>query len=333
MKAFQIKYHAHPREHKVSEIPPPVPGPGQVLVDVYAAGLNFFDVLQAQNLYQHKPPLPFTLGVEFAGRISSHSPIPPGCRFKRGDRVIGRGLGAYAEQNVASPSNLLPLPDNLSYEQGAAFYVAYPTSYEAIVGRGRAKPGEWVLVHAAAGGVGIAAVQIAKGLGCKVIGTASTDKKRNVALAAGCDYVLDYTQPWQDEVKRISGGGVDIVYDPVGLLVPSLKVVKWNARLLVVGFAGGTIENVPANLVLLKNVEVLGVRGGETSIRDPGRYAKTIEACFDMVAGGKVRPVLHERIYEGLEELAQGLEDLESRKVFGKAVVRIRREDGSMAKL
>ncbi|BEJ17805.1 hypothetical protein CspHIS471_0700730 [Cutaneotrichosporon sp. HIS471] len=163
MKAFQIKYHAHPREHKVSDIAPPVPGPGQVLVDVYAAGLNFFDVLQAQNLYQHKPPLPFTLGVEFAGRISSHSPIPPGCHFKPGDRVIGRGLGAYAEQNVVSPSNLLPLPDTMSYEQGAAFYVAYPTSYEAIVGRGRAKKGDWVLVHAAAGGVGIAAVQIAKG--------------------------------------------------------------------------------------------------------------------------------------------------------------------------
>lgn len=123
------------------------------------------------------------------------------------------------------------------------------------------------------------------------------------------------------------------MYDPVGLLIPSLKVVNWNARLLVVGFAGGTIERVPANLVLLKNVEVLGVRGGETSVRDPARYAKTIEACFDMVAGGKVTPVLHERIYEGLEELAEGLGDLETRKVFGKAVVRIRKADGSPARL
>lgn len=135
-------------------------------------------------------------------------------------------------------------------------------------------------------------------------------------------------------MKRLTAGrGVDIVYDPVGLLVPSLKVVNWNARLLVVGFAGGSIEKVPANLVLLKNVEVLGVRGGETSVRDPKRYARTIEACFDMVAGGKVTPVLHERIYEGLGELAEGLGDLETRKVFGKAVVRIRKADGSPAKL
>lgn len=177
------------------------------------------------------------------------------------------------------------------------------------------------------------------GLGCKVIGTASTPTKRAVAQRAGADYVVDYTLPgWQDEVKRItSGRGVDVVYDPVGLLIPSLKVVNWNARLLVVGFAGrapgGEIEKIPANLVLLKNVAVLGVRGGETSVRDPERYKGTIRACFEMVAGGAVSPVLHERVYEGLEELAEGLEDLEGRKVFGKAVVRIRKDDGGRAKL
>lgn len=126
---------------------------------------------------------------------------------------------------------------------------------------------------------------------------------------------------------------MDVVYDPVGLLVPSLKVVNWNARLLVVGFAGGSIEKIPANLVLLKNVAVLGVRGGETGVRDPARYKRTIAACFDMVAGGKVKPVIYERVYDGLEELAQGLEDLEGRKVWGKAVVRIRKDDGGLARL
>lgn len=126
---------------------------------------------------------------------------------------------------------------------------------------------------------------------------------------------------------------MDVVYDPVGLLIPSLKVVNWNARLLVVGFAGGSIEKIPANLVLLKNVSVLGVRGGQTSVMDPARYAKTIEACFDMVANEKVKPVIYERVYEGLEELAEGLVDLEGRKVWGKAVVRIRKADGAPAKL
>lgn len=241
---------------------------------------------------------------------------------------MGRGLGAYAEQVAVPVSSLLPLPSALSYEQGAAFYVAYPTSYEALVGRARAQAGEVVLVHAAAGGVGVAAVQIAKALGCTVIGTAGTAAKRAAATTAGCDHVVDYTAPdWPQRVKELTGGrGVDVVYDPVGLLVPSLKCVAWNARLLVVGFAGGTIEKIPANLVLLMNVAIVGVRGGEAARKDPERGRRTIKECFRMINEG-MRPVIHERVYDGLEELAEGLGDLENRRVTGKAVVRIRRDE------
>ncbi|EJT50863.1 alcohol dehydrogenase [Trichosporon asahii var. asahii CBS 2479] len=306
-----------PADWDRSEIPPPVPKEGEVLIDVYAAGLNFFDA----QLTSDKPPLPFVLGVEFSGRVAQDSPIPPGCPFKRGDRVMGRGLGAYAEQVAVPVSSLLPLPEELSYEQGAAFYVAYPTSYEALVGRAHAKKGETVLVHAAAGGVGVAAVQIAKSLGCTVIGTAGADAKRAAAKAAGCDHVVDYTLPdWPQQVKALTRDrGVDVVYDPVGLLIPSLKCVAWNARLLVVGFAGGTIEKIPANLVLLKNVSVVGVRGGEAARKDPERGKRTIKECFRMITEG-MRPVIHGRVYEGLGELAEGLGDLENRKVTGKAV-------------
>lgn len=241
---------------------------------------------------------------------------------------MGRGLGAYAEQIAVPVSSLLPLPSSLSYEEGAAFYVAYPTSYEALVNRGETKPSDIVLIHAAAGGVGIAAVQIAKSLGCVVIGTAGSESKRAAAKRAGCDHVVDYNDPaWPQRIKDLTDGrGVDVVYDPVGLLVPSLKCVNWNARLLVVGFAGGTIEKIPANLVLLKNVSVVGVRGGEAARKDPKKGKRTIEECFRMIQEG-MRPVVHSRVYEGLEEVAEGLGELEGRKVTGKGVVRIRRDD------
>lgn len=171
--------------------------------------------------------------------------------------------------------------------------------------------------------------QLTPGLGCTVIGTAGADAKRAAAKAAGCDHVVDYTLPdWPQQVKALTRDrGVDVVYDPVGLLIPSLKCVAWNARLLVVGFAGGTIEKIPANLVLLKNVSVVGVRGGEAARKDPERGKRTIKECFRMITEG-MRPVIHGRVYEGLGELAEGLGDLENRKVTGKAVVRIRREEG-----
>ncbi|WVR07176.1 hypothetical protein IAU60_004217 [Kwoniella sp. DSM 27419] len=337
MKAFQIKEHAHPSKVQIVDVPPPTvrAEKGEVLIDVYAAGLNFFDILQAQGKYQTQPPLPFVLGAEIAGRISTSSPIPKGCPYKPGDRVFGYAQGAYAEQVAASYKNLLPVPKSLTFEEAATIPLTTTTSYAALVDRANAQPGEWVLVHAAAGGVGLAACQIAKVLGCKVIATASSEDKRQICLDKGrADQVVDYTQKdWQKEVMRITGGkGVNVVYDPVGMIIPSLKCVAWNARLVVVGFAAGTIEKVPANLLLLKQVSVTGVYWGATAVKDPAAVHRIFKAVLELLATGKVKQVLYNKPYVGLDKVSEGLKDIEDRKVWGKAVVRIR-EDTERAKL
>ncbi|KAK8864260.1 hypothetical protein IAR55_001506 [Kwoniella newhampshirensis] len=329
MKAFQVTEHAHPSKIKVSEIPSPKADPekGQVLVDVYAAGLNFFDILQSQGKYQTQPPLPFVLGSELAGIISSESEIPEGCPYDHGDRVFGYAQGAYAEQVVADWRALVPVPENLSLEEAATVFLTITTSYAAIVDRANAQEGEWVLVHAGAGGVGLAACQVAKVRGCKVIATASSNEKRKACIElGGADEVVDYTKMnWQDEVKRITGGkGADVVFDPVGMIIPSLKCVAWNARLVVVGFAAGSIENIPANLLLLKQVAVTGIFWGGTQSKDPSSVFRVTAAVLDLLSSGTVKPVLYKKMYKGLETVSEGLGDIEQRKVWGKAVVRIR---------
>ncbi|KAK4685609.1 NADPH:quinone reductase, partial [Tremellales sp. Uapishka_1] len=330
MKAFQVLNHAHPSQISVSQdVPTPIPAPDQVLVDVYAAGLNFFDILQAQGKYQTQPPLPFVLGAEFAGRISAHSPIPKGCRWRPGDRVFGYAQGSFAEVVAVGWKGLLGMPAVLGFEEAAGVSLTYTTSYEGLVGRGAAKKGDWVLVHAGAGGVGLAACQIAKVLGCKVIATASTEEKRRVCRdRGGVDEVVDYTQAdWQKEVMRITGGkGVDVVFDPVGMIVPSLKCIAWNGRLVVVGFAGGTIEKIPANLLLLKNVSATGLFWGATATKDPPRVAKVVKEVLGLIASGKLVPQVYDPVYVGLEEVPKGLQELEGRKTWGKAVVRIRED-------
>ncbi|KAL1413593.1 hypothetical protein Q8F55_001368 [Vanrija albida] len=335
MKAIQITKYQHPSQLEISNIPAPEPKKGQVLVDIYAAGLNFFDILQAQGKYQSQPPFPFVLGAEIAGRISANSPIPETSPFKPGDRVLGYTQGAYAEQVAVDPIQLLPVPENISLEQATGVYLTYPTSYEGLVGRANAQPGEWVLVLAAAGGVGLAAVQIAKMLGCKVIAAAGSAEKLKIAVErGGADATVDYgKEGWQKEVLKITGGaGVDVVYDPVGMLVPSLKCVNWNARLVVVGFAAGAIEKVPANLLLLKNVAVVGLHWGATAKKDPGRYVEVIQLVLEHIRNGDLVPQVFDPLYEGLQSVPRGLVDIEKRKTWGKAVVRIRK-DATDAKL
>nr|ODN97755.1 alcohol dehydrogenase [Cryptococcus depauperatus CBS 7855] len=347
MKAFQVSQLSHPSKIEASDVPPPQADPtrGQVLIDVYAAALNFFDVLQAQGKYQSKhadapwalakPPLPFNLGVELAGIISETSPIPKGCPYKPGDRVFGIAQGAFAEQAVANWKKLLPIPNSLSFAEASTVPLTATTSYLAIVHRGQAKPGEWVLVHGAAGGVGIAACQIAKAVGCKVIAVAATEAKRRFCMDHGrVDAVVDYTQHgWQNEIKRITGGpGVDIVFDPVGMLVPSLKCVKANARLLVIGFAGGVIEKVPANLLLLKHVSVVGVYWG--AVEDDSETAHQVnQGVLYLLSTGNVRPVVHSTEYKGIDNVPQGLRDIEDRKILGKGVVIIKDYNPWTAKL
>ncbi|KAJ2925132.1 hypothetical protein H1R20_g11980, partial [Candolleomyces eurysporus] len=337
MRGFVVKDLAHPSKIPLStDAPEPKAGAGQVLVDVYSAGLNFFDILQAQGKYQNKPPLPFVLGTEFAGRISSKHPIPEGCPFKPGQRVFGAAQGAFADVVSAEWAKLIPLPDNISFDQGAGLFVTWPTSYEALVGRAELKKGEWVLVTAAAGGVGIAAVQIAKALGAKVIAAAGSASKIEVAKKfGGADYGVNYSTPgWQKEVLKITGGkGADVIYDPVGLINDSLKCIAWKGRALVIGFAAGTIEKVPMNLVLLKNVSLVGLHWGAYTQKEPSRIPVVWKELLDMFASGTVQPVTYTETWP-LEKLSEGLGALERRETWGKAVIRVREEnEGRVAKL
>ncbi|KAF8621369.1 hypothetical protein AX15_007834 [Amanita polypyramis BW_CC] len=336
MRAFVVKELSHPSKIPViHNAPEPKVGPHQLLVDVYSAGLNFFDILQAQGKYQHKPPPPFVLGAEFAGRVSRHSPIPEGCPYRPGDRVFGAGQGAFAEKMAVDWKEMLPLPDTLNYDQGAGLYVTWPTSYEALVGRARLKAGEWVLVTAAAGGVGIAAVQIAKALGANVIAAASSQAKLDVACqSGGADHGINYTKPgWQKEVMTLTNNkGVDVIYDPVGMINDSLKCIAWKGRALVIGFAGGKIEKLPTNLVLLKNISIVGLHWGAYSQHDTGRRYIVWKELLSLLASGKLQPLLYSKVF-ALEHIVDGLTAVENRKTWGKAIVRVREEDSATAKL
>ncbi|KAK0504589.1 hypothetical protein EDD18DRAFT_1125491 [Armillaria luteobubalina] len=329
MRAVLVSELAHPSKIPLSvDVPEPTLKEDEVLIDVYSAGLNFFDILQMQGKYQRKPPLPFVAGAEFAGRIAKNSPIPKGCPYRPGDRVFGATQGAFADKAPVSWKDILPLPDALSYEQGAGLYVTWPTSYEALVGRAQLKAGEWVLVTAAAGGVGIVAVQLAKVLGAKVIAAAGSQEKLDIAKQyGGADYTVNYTNPnWPKEVLKITNGhGADVIYDPVGLIKDALKCIAWKGRALVIGFAAGTIEKIPMNIVLLKNVSIVGTHWGAYTTQEPGHIPTVWKAVLDLLASGHVNPVNYTEVYT-LETIRNGLAALENRKTWGKAIVRVKDE-------
>ncbi|KAG9006365.1 hypothetical protein FRB94_000829 [Tulasnella sp. JGI-2019a] len=327
MRGYVIDKYIKPSELKYEHnIPEPTPGhPNHVVVDVYSAGLNYFDILQVQGKYQNQPPFPWVPGSEFAGKISKGSPIPKGCPFKVGDAVFGASQGACGEKLVCDWKVLQKIPPGMSYEEAASLYVTWPTSYEALVGRANLQAGEWVLVHAAAGGVGLVAVQIAKALGAKVIATAGSAEKLEVCKKyGGADEVLNYRdESWQKEVMRITGGkGVDVVYDPVGMVQKSLKVIRWDGRILVVGFAAGAIEKIPMNLVLLKNISIVGVHWGAYYKNEPDHPPKVWSELLKLYRDGKVKPIIYSEVYEP-DALAKGLKDIAERKTWGKAVMRI----------
>ncbi|KAI0733123.1 alcohol dehydrogenase [Fomitopsis betulina] len=329
MRAFVVKQHAHPSKISLSnDAPEPEPAEDEVLVEVFSAGLNYFDILQSQGKYQVKPPLPFTLGSEFAGRIAADSPIPKGCPFKPGDRVFGAAQGAYADKLTSKWRALLPLSDAMTYDQGAGLFITWPTSYEALVGRAELKSREWVLVTAAAGGVGIAAVQLAKALGAKVIAAAGSQDKIDVAVhLGGADHGVNYTQPdWQQEVLKLTGGkGVDVIYDPVGMIKDCLKCIAWKGRALVVGFAAGQIEKLPLNLVLLKNISIVGIHWGAYANFETKHIVEVYKAINELFESGRAKPIVYTEVLP-LERVAEGLRLLEQRKTWGKVVVRIRDE-------
>ncbi|KAF9115188.1 hypothetical protein BGX27_008666 [Mortierella sp. AM989] len=318
----------------VQTVSDPVPKKGEVLIDVKAAGLNFFDILQVQEKYQIKPPYPYIPGAEFAGVITQIHPETK-TTYKVGDRVFGSTQGCYAEKLVCEPKSILEIPKNLSFEQASGLFITYPTSYVALTERANLKKGEWCLIHAAAGGVGLCAVQIAKALGAKVIATASSQSKLDIALNNGADYGVNYRdKDWAAQVLKITGGhGVDVVYDPVGLINESLRCTAWSGRILVVGFAAGTIEKIAANRILLKNVSVIGVFWGSYAKFNVGAVVSVWKDLLRLFTEEKLVPVVYEKIYQGLDSVKTGLNDLAARKTFGKAVVFIGGESSINSKL
>jgi len=261
---------------------------------------------------------------------------PEGCPFKPGQKVFGAGQGAYADRICIEWTTLVPLPANMTFDQGAGLHVTWPTSYEALVGRVQLKAGEWVLVTAAAGGVGLAAVQLAKALGAKVIAAAGSQTKLEICKQYGnADYVVDYTKKnWQKDILKITGGkGVDVVYDPVGLIADCLKCIAWKGRALVVGFAAGNIEKLPLHLVLLKNISIVGVHWGAYRTKEPERVPSVWDALMKLFVSEGCKPVIYKEVFP-LEELPKALVALERRETWGKAIVRIKDECGrDVAKL
>jgi NADPH2:quinone reductase len=297
------------------------PGSG-VLVEVHVAGVSFPELLQTRGEYQMKPPLPFVPGSEVGGVVIS---APDGAAVAPGDRVAAFCmLGGWAETAVAPEFFTFPLAPDLDFAQGAALVLNYHTAYFSLRVRGRLKDGETVLVHGAAGGVGTASLQVARGLGAKTIATVSTEEKRKVAEEAGADHVVMIGDGWKDEVLELSKGGVDLVLDPVGgdRFLDSLRSLGEDGRLVVVGFTGGSIPEVRVNRLLLKNTEVIGAGWGAYVMGKPDMNREIGAAVGRLIDAGVVRPLIGQRF--PLEDAAQALHTLDERRAVGKVVLDVR---------
>jgi NADPH2:quinone reductase len=321
MRAWQVRDWCEPEEMVLAEVPEPQPGPGQVAIRVAAAGLNFLDTLMIRGRYQVRPPLPFTPGVEVAGTVVAAG---PGAALAPGEPVAAMlDWGGFAETAVAHERSAVRLPDGADPIEGVAIPIVYPTAHVALGLRARVERGECVLVHAGAGGVGLAAIQIAKAWGCRVIATAGSAEKLAVCRDNGADLALDYGDAgWVEAVKDFtSGRGADVVIDPVGGGVTdlSLKCIAWNGRLVVVGFAGGAIPAVAANRLLLKNVGVIGVNWGGYATRQPEVMRTTLNDVVAMWRRGVIRPVVSARY--PLADAPRALADLAGRRTRGKVAL------------
>jgi NADPH2:quinone reductase len=322
MRAVVVDRFMEPAELRVREAPAPALLPGCLRVEVRAAGCNFFDILMVQGRYQVKPPFPFVPGAEIAGVVRE---VGAGARgFSVGDRVLASaGLGGFAEEAVVPARGSYALPEAMSFEEGAALPIIYPTSYAGLVDRGALRAGETLLVHAAAGGVGLAAVQIGKALGARVLATAGGADKCEIALREGADVAIDYRA--EDFVPRVmeltEGRGADVIYDSVGgeITDQSLKCIAWNGRLVIIGFASGKIPSIQANRILLKNIAVTGLHWGAHATKDPKRIPEVMDALFGLYGKGQIRPVIYARF--PLDEVPAALAALGGRKTHGKVIV------------
>ena len=300
---------------------PMTPGRG-VVVEVHAAGVSFPELLQTRGEYQIKPPLPFVPGSEVGG-VVRHA--PDGAAVQAGDRVAAFCmLGAWAETTVAPEHFVFKLPDQLDFAQGAALVLNYHTAYFSLVTRGQLAEGETVLVHGAAGGVGTATIQVARGLGARTIAVVSSDEKEEVARQAGADEVVRSDGDWKDQAKGLSGGGVDVVIDPVGgdRFTDSLRALREGGRLVVVGFTGGSIPEVKVNRLLLNNISVVGAGWGAFVMKKPDVIRSHGEAIDTLIERGFVRPPIGQRF--PLEQAADALKLLDSRQALAKVVLDVR---------
>jgi len=321
VRAVVCKEWGPPESLTVEEVPDLRAEPGQVVIDVRAASVNYPDVLIIQNRYQFKPPLPFTPGGEVGGivrevgeGVTSVSP---------GDRVLAAtGWGGFAEQARAGEPAVVPIPDSMTYEDAACLLMTYATSHYALVDRGNLQPGESLLVLGAAGGTGLSAVEIGKLLGARVIAAASSDEKLAVCKEHGADELIHYgREPLKERVKELTDGkGVNLVYDPVGgdYAEPALRATAWEGRYLVIGFVAG-IPRIPLNLVLLKGCQIVGVFWGSFTGREPEKNRQNIDALMAWYDQGRIRP--HVSASYPLERTAEALRDLDERRVQGKVVV------------
>ncbi|MCW2608202.1 MAG: Alcohol dehydrogenase zinc-binding domain protein [Frankiales bacterium] len=322
MRAVQITTLDGPAAVELVDVPEPVAQPHQVVVDVHVAGVTFPEVLQSKGQYQLKPPLPFVPGSEVAGVVRS---APEGSPVRAGDRVAAfPGLGGFAEVVAVEPWGVFPLPDAVSFEQGAALPMNYLTMHFGLVRRGRLQAGETVLVHGAAGGIGTASIQLAKAHGARVISVVSTPAKAEVAMAAGSDDVV-LAAGFKDAVKELTGGkGVDLVVDPVGgdRMTDSLRSLGREGRLLVIGFTEGEIPTVKVNRLLLANVSVVGVGWGAFWMSDPAYLQEQWAELAPLLESGVLQPPISS--VRPLAEAAQALLEIDERRAAGKVLLSVR---------
>jgi NADPH2:quinone reductase len=324
LKAVLCKSFGPPETLVIEDLPSPVPGPGQIVIAVKAASVNFPDTLIIQNKYQYKPTLPFSPGSECAGLVKK---LGEGVtRVREGDRVMAvTTYGSFAEEVLTDESRALAIPGGMDFPTAAAFTLTYGTSGHALVDRGQLKAGETLLVLGASGGVGLAAIEVGKALGAKVIACASTADKLAVCRAHGADETINYAQEdLRERLKALTkGNGVDVVYDPVGgpHSEIALRSTAWRGRFLVVGFAAGEIPKIPLNLTLLKGCSIVGVFWGEFMKREPERFAELLKQLGAWFQSGKLKPYVSQTL--PLERAAEALTLMSSRQVKGKLVLTV----------
>jgi NADPH2:quinone reductase len=322
MHAVMCREWGGPEKLGVEDIPSPALRDGAVRIKVHAAGVNFADLLLVAGQYQEKPAFPFTPGAEAAGEITE---IGSGVKgFNIGDRVMAlTGLGAFADEAVVDAQRVLPIPPTMEFSTAAAFPVAYGTSHGALEWRARLQPGEWLLVTGAAGGVGLTAVEIGKAMGARVIACAGSAEKLAIAQQHGADYLIDYSkEDIRERVKAITDGrGADVIYDPVGgdAFDASLRFIAWGGRIIIIGFAAGRVSQIPANIVLVKNIDIIGFYWGSYQAHKPELLRGSFTQLFRWFQEGKLRPHVSHRL--PLDQAAEALTLLKQRRSTGKVVL------------